>query len=433
MEKVRRAFLFGAGAALEWKAPRTSELTDLVLNSGFRMCDNQTRVTKFIYQTLLNNGYGEKDVNFETIISAIEELIVYYSDFDSSRHIQSMHKCLFQSKFNEEILNFSIEGGEAKHGYVLEIPKGVKYNYARNSYQNERPEQYYFEHLLAEILNDICAAVIDYSFERKIDVQSESSKSFIEWMMLHEKQTSLRLYTLNYDRIPKILLKSSGLKIFEGFDCDRDESSDYNIRSNVIRILSNGDEHVYYNLHGSANWNVEDLDFNQFPNAEIFFTRFQRLPGNNTPASIQIEKGKTLMITNIVTGYQKAQKAMISPFKQMQSAFDRDCCFVDELYIIGYSFGDEHINVGLRTAFRHNQNLKMIIVDPFFMKNDLDLAVSVKIFSSTDKHMVIPKKLDENVHLHFDGSSIVYTMTFKEFRERQLNTFNKAAGGIMTP
>ena len=121
------------------------------------------------------------------------------------------------------------------------------------------------------------------------------------------------------------------------------------------------------------------------------------------------------MITNIVTGYQKAQKAMISPFKQMQSAFDRDCCFVEELYIIGYSFGDEHINASIRTALRHNQNLKMIIVDPFFMKNDLDLAVSIKIFSATDKHMQIPKKLDKEVHSHFGGAFIVYTMNFKEF------------------
>lgn len=329
MEKVRRAFLFGAGAVLEWEAPTTPELTGLVLNSGFKMNDSETYVTKFIYQTLIDNGYSDKDINFETIISAIEELIVYYSDFDSSRHIQSIHKCLFESRFNDEILNFSIEGGEAKHGYVLEIPKGVKYNYARNSYQNERPEQYYFEHLLADILNNICAAVIDYSFERKVDVRSESSKSFIEWMELHEKQTPLRLYTLNYDRIPKILLNSKELKIFEGFDCDKDESADYNIRPNVKKILTDIDGHVYYNLHGSTNWNVEDLDFNQFPNAEIFFTKFPNLPGNNTPSSVQIEKGKTLMVTNIVTGYQKAQKAMISPFKQMQSAFDRDCCFVE--------------------------------------------------------------------------------------------------------
>lgn len=433
MEKVRRTFLFGAGAALEWGAPTTTELTELVLNSGFKMADNKTYITRFIYDTLINNGYSEKDVNFETIISVIEELIVYYSDFDSSRHIPSVHKCLFETKFKDEILNFSIEGGERKHGYVLEIPKGAKYSYARHSHQNETPEQFYFEHLLGEILTNICALGIDYSFHSKIDLESKASKSFIDWMELHAKQTPLRLYTLNYDRIPKILLKSKNLVVFEGFDCDDYDKFDYNLRPNVKAILNDLEGNVYYNLHGSIYWNVEELDFNQLPNAEIYFNKFPNLPGNNTPASLQIEKGKTLMVTNIVTGYQKAQKAMISPFKQMQSAFDRDCCFTEELYIIGYSFGDEHINASLRTALRHNRNLKIIIVDPFFMKNDLDLAVSLKIFSATDKHIQIPQKLDENVHSHFDGSFIVYTMYFNDFRKRQLNSFNKAAGGIMMP
>src|SRR6202035_1558321 len=93
----------------------------------------------------------------------------------------------------------------------------------------------------------------------------------------------------------------------------------------------------------------------------------------NSPASVQIEKGKTLLVTSIVTGYQKAQRGMITPFKQMQAAFDRDCCFADEIYVIGYSFGDEHINESMRTAIRHNEKLKITIVDKKKeMKTQLD-------------------------------------------------------------
>lgn len=136
------------------------------------------------------------------------------------------------------------------------------------------------------------------------------------------------------------------------------------------------------------------------------------------------------MVTNIITGYQKAQKAVITPFKQMQSAFDKDCCFAEEIYIIGYSFGDEHINGSLRTALRHNPDLKIIIVDPFFMKENFDVAVSMKLFSATGKQMTFPKTIEPNVHVHDGGSFIVYTMEFQEFRSRQLNPYNIAAGGI---
>jgi len=112
MIKTKRLFLFGAGAEFEWDAPTTSELTELVLESGFKMCDNKTTVTRFIYQTLLHNAYATKDVNFETIISVIEELVVYYANYDSNRGIQSVYSCFFESKFKNEILNFSIEGGK---------------------------------------------------------------------------------------------------------------------------------------------------------------------------------------------------------------------------------------------------------------------------------------------------------------------------------
>src|SRR4051794_16201570 len=108
MVRTKRIFLFGAGAALEWGAPKTSELTELILNCGFKTCDNKTTVTKFIYQILLNNGYTSKDVNFETIISVIEELVVYYSNFDSEKNTTSLYTCFFESKFRDEILNFSI-------------------------------------------------------------------------------------------------------------------------------------------------------------------------------------------------------------------------------------------------------------------------------------------------------------------------------------
>jgi flagellar assembly factor FliW len=286
-------------------------------------------------------------------------------------------------------------------------------------------------------LTGISSLVIEYSYYSKahatLDVNSDSSKSYIEWMKLHKEQTSLRLYTLNYDRIFPTLLSENGISMFEGFDAELIEDSTYGVRPNVNRILRDFDADVCYNLHGCINWDVEELDFHQLDNPEIFFKKYPNLPVNNTPASVQIEKGKTMMVTNIVTGYQKAQKSMIAPFKQMQSAFDIDCSLSDEIYVVGYSFGDEHINESLRTAIRHNSNLKMIIVDPYFMKNDFDVTVSMKLFSAARSNFVFAKTIEKDVHSHMDGTFLVYTMTFEEFRKRQLNPYNKAAKGIKYP
>ena len=87
------------------------------------------------------------------------------------------------------------------------------------------------------------------------------------------------------------------------------------------------------------------------------------------------------MLSNIITGYQKTQRGILPPFKQMQSAFDKDCCFADKIYIVGYSFSDEDINASLKIAVQFNKNVKVIIVDPAFTKNDFDVNVAIKIFS----------------------------------------------------
>jgi hypothetical protein len=82
MEKSRYVFLFGAGATLQWGSPLTAELTTMILESGFKITGNKKTITEFIYDTLLANGFKSSEVNFETIINVIEELIVYYGQFN---------------------------------------------------------------------------------------------------------------------------------------------------------------------------------------------------------------------------------------------------------------------------------------------------------------------------------------------------------------
>jgi hypothetical protein len=220
---------------------------------------------------------------------------------------------------------------------------------------------------------------------------------------------------LNYDRVFKILLEKNGISLFEGSDYEENISMDVYLRANIPKILNDVNSHSYYNLHGSAYWEVIDLDKNQLPNPEIAMTASLNLPSNNNPASFQIEKGKTLLVTNIITGYQKVQKSSIPPFKQMHSAFDSDCCFADEIYIVGYSFGDEHINQSIKTAIRYNEKLKINIVDPNFIKNNMDYEFAIKFFPYRNSNNINPKKKTESLYSYFDDDFLVYTKTFEEF------------------
>lgn len=424
MIKKPIVFLFGAGALLHWNAPTTSELTTLIRSIGFKTNDNETYITEFIYQKLLASGHKEYEVNFETTINIIEELIVYYSHFNNNDKNSSLLKSFFSSKFEDDIFNFSIKGGDAKHNYTLEIPRGKNYDFSRPSQHNETPEQFFLQHLLAVIISEISERISNYSYHTKgysvLDCEASESKLFIKWLNSFREDNSLRLYTLNYDRIFKILMLHGKIDVFEGFDCESYVDNSVCLRANVRRILSDFECNVHYNLHGSAFWKAIALDKELLPNPEIGLTCGPEFPINDDFATMQMEKGKNIMVTNIVTGYQKAQKSIITPFKQMQAAFDRDCCFADEIYIIGYSFGDEHINESIKTALRHNENVKVTIVNLNFMKNDLDLQVALKLFPFKPIGMMMPKTLiPHKLHHFFHGAITLHTIDFKEFLELQ--------------
>ena len=424
MERKRTVFLFGSGATLAWDSPTTSDLTTLIRETGFKTTDNKTTITEFIYTTLLANGYSTNEVNFETIISVIEELIVYYSQFNADTRIPSLLSSFLTSRYENELHNYSIKGETASYGYELQIPAGVEYVFSRRARHNETPPQCFFQQLLSLLLTAINARIHDYAYHTAthsvINVDSDTSKSFINWMKLLSGKSILRLYTLNYERIFKILLARAGMRVFEGFDCEEHIGPAVK-GANVCRILSDAASHIHYNLHGSAFWEVRDLDRKLLPNPEIVLNPVFSLPLANRPASVQIERGKTLLVTTIVTGYQKAQRGMMTPFKQMQSAFDRDCCFADEIYVIGYSFGDEHINESMKMAIRHNKKLKVTIVDPNFIKKKMDYhQLALRFFPFRQDDNKRPKKVGDQVYSYFDDAFTVHTVGFKEFLESQL-------------
>ena len=145
--KKRKVLLFGAGAVIPFGGPLTSELTDLIRNSAskFICCESDIKITEFLYQKLLES---DSESNFETIISALEELIVHYSYSNSENKNPSFHKTLFKSKYEESILNFSIDGRVENHGFKLKIPKDEEYVFSTSAINNESPEQFYFMHLI---------------------------------------------------------------------------------------------------------------------------------------------------------------------------------------------------------------------------------------------------------------------------------------------
>lgn len=205
MIKKRTVLLLGAGSVIDWKGPSTCELTKLIRESGFYCNDNKTRITEFIFQSLVKSGYEEKEINFETIINVIEELLVFYSSFDNDKETPSLLKVFFHSSFEDILLNFAVKGGIVKHGFKLEIPKGKTYEFQPiGALNKETPAQYFFQLLLADLLTTINTRISKYAYHRNdehtqifTERNTEINSLFSNWIRrLNASENVLRIYTL---------------------------------------------------------------------------------------------------------------------------------------------------------------------------------------------------------------------------------------------
>lgn len=421
MTKLREIFLFGAGAVIDWKAPTTSEITKLIRESGFTLKDSDIKITEFIYQHLRKCGYSDLEVNFETIINIIEEVIVYNSEFNKKKRTPSLLKSFLSENNLYNIYNYSIKGGIRKYGYQLQIPFGHDYNFSGYAHFDENPNQFFLQHLLAVLLTQISNKVAKYSWNTSshsnIDKKSVISIKFRKWLKKIHETSILRLYTLNYDNLFKSILEEENIHCFDGFF----ENKDYYLRADVLKVSSDTELNIHYNLHGSAYWKVLSIDKKQMANPGIVQLKGIHLQMNDSVATMQIEKGKTLQVSNIITGYQKSQKSKLTPFRQFYSAFDNDCYTADKITVIGYSFKDEHVNEALKIALRYNKNLKIEIVDPSFIKNDMDYILTQNIFPFIESWEIKPLKTAENLYSYFDDKIKVYNIGFSDFLNYQAN------------
>jgi len=410
-QSKRNIFLFGAGAVIDWNAPKTSELTELMLQWGFRAKDDKT-ITFHIKDILEKNGHS---VNFETILSVIEELIVYYAGKKRSKHKNSMMvPFLSGNDLLCSFLNYSVNG-DPNSSYTLNIPK---YELASNrrASPDKSPNQFFFERLLTNLLSDIEGNVDRYSYNSKslsnIENQNNNTlnDSFAHWIKTFvDNQEIVRLYTLNYDRLNKVILENRGIDVFEGFDSKAIVSDWNGIEPKLPRIVNDMDCVCSYNLHGCAYWELKELK-----NLKTFLPFL--IPGIHgadnyfeAPSS-ETEKGKSIICTNIIAGYQKAQQSVLSPYKQMQASFDRDCINADNIYIIGYSFSDEHINESIKMALIFNPNLKIHIIDCGFWEN---------IYSKYHSEFIQISPYNENIDfsskIRSIRNTIIYDYKFKDF------------------
>jgi SIR2-like domain len=155
---------------------------------------------------------------------------------------------------------------------------------------------------------------------------------------LHSGETSVAIFSLNYDLLVETAFSNAGRCIINGFN-DGHWSPELFADGNAIRV---------YKLHGSLDW-VDDemhgicsLTFDRHPRAEDF----------------EVSKPPLLIFgtDSKLTGKD--------PFLTLVHAFSEQLRTANVLVVVGYSFSDQYINEIVEQRMRDNVPMRMVLVSP---------------------------------------------------------------------
>lgn len=158
---------------------------------------------------------------------------------------------------------------------------------------------------------------------------------------LVESQPRLAIASLNYDNCVELFCESAGIPCNTGID-EWSERGIFAMEGNGIFLLK---------LHGSIDWQSKDGQSADRPMPHRVITRVP-----------SVEAEKATYWPALIFGHRNKLTAE-GPFLDLLRAFQGELSKADRLTVVGYSFGDVHINVYLSQWLNSSAEHKLRIIN----------------------------------------------------------------------
>jgi SIR2-like protein len=150
----------------------------------------------------------------------------------------------------------------------------------------------------------------------------------------------LDIFTLNYDLCIETALTAANLKFSNGFDSSGVWSPSAFSDSEHVRL---------YKLHGSLDW-VDD---------QIYGLCSLQFPRHENAETIKADDVRPQLIFG--TAHKLSAR---EPFLTLAYHFSQRVLQTKVLAVVGYSFGDEHVNQIIEQGLKKNGRLRLVVVSP---------------------------------------------------------------------
>ena len=321
-------------------------------------------VTKSILDALPRNppSFGGRDID-RSLQSAIKKTVEALVKNRSASFGSSESVGKEVGEYVVEITRKWIEGIRSSPSSSYEFER----EFAKALDRRERPGE---GRIFTEINNAMIRALIDI-------VWIEDATRF-EYLLpilnTLKSQKKITVATLNYDNGIEKLAALKNIPCKTGIE-DWDNTGKFDMGSEGLSLLK---------LHGSIDWLYASAVTDARP---MPFFLLQVVP----------EKPKFMQdfMPAVIFG-QKNKLTADGPFLDLLRTFQQELANIDTLTIVGYSFGDPHINVYLTQWLNRDPENQMRIVDPYFNTNPREYAVQLRSLAS-NQIKIFPVKASEGL------------------------------------
>ena len=183
------------------------------------------------------------------------------------------------------------------------------------------------------------------------------------------------LFTLNYDTLFEQALEELGIQYFDGFSgkaSARFDPAVYGLDIYYPGDVAEGrvrrfDKFLqYYKLHGSLHWYVDGSGIYRAQHKDLTFTNEYRACCNPSTKAKKLHSNEynNIGLFGILPTSQKFMQTLDMPYAHLFRMFhvrlNQPQTF---LLVLGYGFGDDHVNRIIETALM-NPSLVMLVVEP---------------------------------------------------------------------
>jgi len=337
-------FLLGAGASRDAGLPLASELTQHIVGDINNTIQNASlrRVINYVVATMIGHrgksGLNPKTMpDIESVVSAVEllsnrttiELVPFIQNWDPAIDLLdqgSVWNPGWVEDVRQGVLNESgLMGGKLEQGLKGFMEQHYKMGIDGNQYST----------LMDELLRQL---------KKQLALSDSSPIQYLEPLIDLGKTGRITIASINYDLTIETVAKNQGVKICRGID-SWNEKWKMEWCDSGIQLIK---------LHGSIDWGKGERKNPDF--------KTNLLMPEDTIV-IMDDPSSTPSLPFVVYGKREKLRPQ-GPFSELRTEFISELRKTSHLIIVGYSFGDDHINELITKWLNSDPNRKLVILDP---------------------------------------------------------------------